>query len=283
LFKNKDKHFWYYGEDFEFVRFMKFYYLVPEKNNMESTPADIDVFRALFKGREDVFAVRWEKGNKSGYMPAYSYDPYHYRLHKANGGSFQSYQHKTYRPLSDSEIARHLEGGQHIGIYPLLQDNTSWFLVADFDKADWQQEALKFLEACAARAIPAYLERSRSGNGGHVWIFFDKPYPAVRGRKLVIAILEESGAFSKFDKGSSFDRLFANQDFLSGKGFGNLIALPLFKPAFEKGNSCFLDRETLAPVEDQFGFLKTVKRIATSELDDLLVLMKTENTGGTII
>src|SRR5690606_39415109 len=70
-----------------------------------------------------------------------SYDPYHYRLHKANGGSFQSYQHKTYRPLSDSEIARHLEGGQHIGIYPLLQDNTSWFLVADFDKADWQREA----------------------------------------------------------------------------------------------------------------------------------------------
>lgn len=250
---------------------------------MNFIPEDIDVFRALFKGREDVFAVRWEKGNKSGYMPAYSYDPYHYRLHKTNGGSFQSYQHKTHRLLSDSEIARHLEGEQQIGIYPLLKDNTSWFLVADFDKADWQREALRFLEACTTRAIPAYLERSRSGNGGHVWIFFDKLYPAVRSRKLFITVLEESGAFSKFDKGSSFDRLFPNQDFLSGKGFGNLIALPLFKPAFEKGNSCFLDPATLAPVANQFGFLKTVKRIATSQLDDLLALLKTENASDTII
>ncbi len=117
---------------------------------MGFTPPDIDIFRTLFKGREDVFAVRWERGNKSGYMPAYSYDPYHYRLHKVSGGSFQSYQHKTYLPLSDTEIAKHLDGRQQIGVYPLLQDNTSWFLVADFDKADWLQEALKFLKACTA-------------------------------------------------------------------------------------------------------------------------------------
>lgn len=137
---------------------------------MKFTNNDIAYLFKLFKGREDVFALRWEKGNKSGYTPAYRYDPYHYRLHKANGGTFQSYSHKTYLPLSEMEIIKHLKGLQQIGIYPLLQDNTSWFLVADFDKSDWQQQALKFLEVCTAKNIPAYLERSRSGNGAYIWI-----------------------------------------------------------------------------------------------------------------
>lgn len=87
---------------------------------MNYTPNDIKLIFNLFKGREDVFATRWEKAGKSAYMPAYSYDPYHYRLHKANGGTFKSYQHKTYLPLSEMEIGKHLRGDQQIGIYPLL-------------------------------------------------------------------------------------------------------------------------------------------------------------------
>src|SRR5690606_25415688 len=125
-------------------------------------------------------------------------------------------------PLSEMEVAKHLKGLQQVGIYPLLQDNTSWFLVADFDKSDWKEQALKFLEACTAKNVPAYLERSRSGNGEHVWIFFESPYPANNSRKLFTLILEQCGAFSPFDKSSSFDRLFPNQDRLSGKGLGNL-------------------------------------------------------------
>jgi len=237
---------------------------------MDFIPLDIKLIRNLFKGREDVFAVRWEKGNKSGYMPAYSYDPYHYRLHKANGGTFQSYDQKSYLQLSDTEVAKHLEGRQQIGIYPLLQDNTSWFLVADFDKTSWKKEAVQFLEFCKRKEIPVYLERSRSGNGGHVWIFFDRPYPAIRSRKLFINLLEECGAFSKFDKGSSFDRLFPNQDFLSGKGLGNLIALPLFKPALEKGNSCFVEPTTFESIKDQLGYIKNIKRVSVDYLDELL-------------
>ena len=178
------------------------------QNNLEH----INIFKALFKGHEDVFAVRWEKGNKSGHMPAYFYDPYFYRVHKMNGGTFQNFTDKAYLKLTDEQIQKHLNGLHHVGVYPLLQDNTIWFLAADFDKARWQNEAVTFLNACKEKEIPAYLERSRSGKGGHVWIFYDNPYPAIRSRKIFISILEQSGAFSMFDKSSSFDRLFLNQD-----------------------------------------------------------------------
>lgn len=236
---------------------------------MPTNSQHISVFRSLFKGREDVFAVRWEKENKSAYMPAVFYDPYRLRAHKMNGGTFQSFTEKSYLKLTDEQIQKHLDGFQQIGVYPLLQDNTTWFLAADFDKAYWQNEAVAFLNACKEKKIPAYLERSRSGNGGHVWIFFDKPYPAIRSRKIFISILEQSGAFSMLDKSLSFDRLFPNQDFLSGKGFGNLIALPLFKPTFEKGNSCFVDPETFESFTDQWNFLKKIQKVSIDFLDEL--------------
>ena len=236
---------------------------------MVSNPENIITFRSIFKGREDVFAVRWEKENKSGYMPAVFYDPYRFRAHKMNGGTFQNFTEKSYLKLNYEQIQKHLDGLHQIGVYPLLQDNTTWFLAADFDKENWQNEAQAFLNACQEKEVPAYLERSRSGNGGHVWIFFDKPYPAIRSRKIFISILEQSGAFSMFDKSSSFDRLFPNQDFLSGKGFGNLIALPLFKPTFEKGNSCFINPESFEPITDQWNFLKNIKRVTTNHLDEL--------------
>ncbi len=225
------------------------------------------IVKSVFKGREDVFAIRWEKTDKSGYMPAYHFDPYRFRVHKMKGGTFQNYTDKTYRRLTDGEIAKHLNGEQHIGIYPLLSDNSSWFLIADFDKENWIDEAKSFIKSCKQKGFPAYLERSRSGNGGHVWLFFEQPYPAIRSRKVFISILEQSGAFSMFDKSSSFDRLFPNQDFLSGKGLGNLIALPLFKKTFEQGNSCFIDADTLQPIKEQFEFLKNIKRVSLSELD----------------
>lgn len=231
--------------------------------------SQINIFRSLFRGREDVFAIRWEKSGKSGYMPAYQYDLYHYRAYKMNGGTFQNYPHKTYLPIAETEIQKHLNGIQQIGIYPLLLDNTSWFLVADFDKQNWKDEAVAFLNTCKDKNIPAYLERSRSGNGGHVWIFFDKPYPAIRSRKVFISILEQSGIFSMFDKSSSFDRLFPNQDILSGKGLGNLIALPFFKPAMENKNSCFINPETFEIYSNQYQFLNEIERVSIEILDNL--------------
>jgi superfamily II DNA or RNA helicase len=230
----------------------------------------ISLFRSLFKGREDVFAIRWEKGSKKGYMPAYFFDPYRYKAHVMKGGAFQNFTEKSYLLLTDEQIAKHLSGNQHIGLYPLLKDNTSWFIAADFDKNNWKEESQKFIEALAAIDIPAYLERSRSGKGGHVWIFFEQPYPACRSRKIALSLLKEIGILSFFDKDASFDRLFPNQDMLSGKGLGNLIALPLQKQAASKGNSCFLDPATLLPFEDQWVFLSGIKKVSAERLDTVL-------------
>jgi len=249
------------------------------------TPLDvIQLFKSVFRGREDVFAVRWEKGGKKGYMPAYFYDPYRYRIHKINGGTFQNYTDKEYLILTEREIEKHLNGEQHIGIYPLLKENTSWFIVADFDKVQWVEDCKKFIIACNKMGIPAYLERSRSGKGGHIWIFFEQPYPAIKSRKIFISILEQTGVFSLFDKSSSFDRMFPNQDFLSGKGFGNLIALPLYKKAYEQGNSCFIDMESLEPIPNQWDFIKNIQRISEIKLDELHQIYNTqENTPSPLI
>jgi len=236
----------------------------------------LQIFRSLFKGREDVFAVRWEISAsspggeaKSGYMPAYFYDPYRYRAHKMKGGTFQSYADKTYLPLTNEQLIKHLNGEQLVGLYPLLQDNTSWFIVADFDEQNWVADSKKFVKCCKAKNIPVYLERSRSGKGGHVWVFFSQPFAAIKSRKLFLSLLTESGVISMFDKNSSFDRLFPNQDTLSGKGLGNLIALPLYKPALDDGNSCFINPETLMPFPDQWNFLSEIEKASIKLLEEI--------------
>jgi len=233
------------------------------------TPAQLHLYKSFFRGREDVFAVRWEKNGKGNYMPAFNFDPYRYKLHQSKGGTFQTFQEKTYKPLIDQELRKHLNGEQVVGIYPLLRDNTSWFIAADFDKADWVSECRQFLKICEEYNLPACLERSRSGQGGHVWIFFEEPYGAFRSRKIVIALLEKSGSISIFDKNSSFDRLFPNQDMLSGKGLGNLIALPLNKASLEEGNSCFIDLDSLQPYDNQWTFLEKITRVPVSHLNNL--------------
>lgn len=157
---------------------------------MHSNPNKLELINSLFNCRKDVFAIHWQKESKSGYMPAYHFDPYIYRIHKMKGGSFKNFNDKSYLALSDQQIAKHLRGEQLIGIYPLLKDNTSWFIAADFDKQNWKEECLLFIKACANIGMPAYLERSRSGEGGHIWIFFDKQYPAVKSRRILTDLLE---------------------------------------------------------------------------------------------
>jgi len=219
----------------------------------------LNVFMSLFKGRRDVFAIRWERDSRSGYMPAYDLNWDEYATHKANGGTLKDFTNKSYSPLTEQRLLNHLSGKEVIGLYPLLTDNSSWFIAADFDesqsgKISWQDEVKIFIVACEKYKLPVYLERSRSGRGGHVWMFFENSYPAFKSRGIMFHILESTGIISPFDKNSNYDRLFPNQDSHSGKGIGNLIALPLQKKSMENNNSCFIDPDSYMPYPDQWYF-----------------------------
>ncbi|MDE3097969.1 MAG: hypothetical protein KGJ88_00705 [Verrucomicrobiota bacterium] len=190
--------------------------------NSKSSPDEkVGLFRSLFRGREDVYAVRWEGRNgKTGYSPAY-------RKVWSNPFQRKPDEPKEYFPLTAQVIHDHLTGRLTAGVYPLLTDETCWFLAADFDKATWQDDVLAFLQTCADWRIPAALERSRSGRGGHVWVFFDAPLPASLAGKLGAAILTRTMECRHQLGLDSYDRLFPSQDTMPKGGFGNLIALPL--------------------------------------------------------
>ncbi len=207
-------------------------------------------------------------------MPAYEVDWDRFEKYKAQGGTFKGFKHKKPAPLTDQVIRQHLSGKETIGIYPLLKDNTSWFIAADFDGEQWMRECLVFLEACKKHDLPAYLERSRSGNGGHVWIFFQTPCPAWKSRIILFHLLREAGILSDFDKDAGFDRLFPNQDMHTGAGFGNLIALPLNKKSMEQGNTCFMDPDRGDPFVDQWRFLQEIEKIAPSRIDQIYSTIK---------
>jgi len=229
----------------------------------------ITLIKSLFHGRQDVYAVRWEKDGKSGYMPAYKVDWSDYNKHKAAGGSFKDYTKKEFLTFSEDAIMNHLYGKETVGIYPLLEDNTSYFIAADFDEENWKDSILKLHHTCSRFEIPSYIERSRSGNGGHLWIFFEENLPAEQSRKLMFELLRESTIISHFEKEPSFDRLFPNQDFHSGKGLGNLIALPLNGKAMQNGNTVFLDNETFEPYKNQFETVENFKKLSKDKFHGL--------------
>lgn len=223
----------------------------------------------LFKGREDVYATRWENNKDSGYRPAYIVDWKSYNKHKAHGGSFKSFKGKEYAPLTRKVYESHWDGSEFIGIYPLLIDNTSYFIAADFDKADWKDKILQFSNVCKKYDLFHLIEKSRSGNGGHLWIFFDAPYLASKSRAIVFELLRKAGVISEFTKDGSFDRLFPSQDSHTGSGLGNLIAIPLHGKHLPKGKTCFLESENLDLPEDQWRVLKSVKKNSIQKLDQV--------------
>jgi superfamily II DNA or RNA helicase len=216
----------------------------------------LDIFTSLFKGRTDVFAQRWEKwdGSVIGYSPVY-----------------KDRLKKEYMPLSNLYIERHLLGRVVVGVYPLLADNTSYFIAADFDGIDWLNSATRLFITCKRYELPVYVERSRSGRGGHAWCFFEEPYPAYKSRNILFHLLRESHNTGELDKDDSFDRLIPNQDYHSGKGLGNLIALPLQGRLIRAGNSVFLDPNcNFEPGRDQWNFLNRVEKVSRKKLDELL-------------
>ena len=230
----------------------------------------IALFRSLFRGREDVYPKRWENARtgKSGYSPVCGneWKPRICGKPRIRCGACPS---QAFLAVTDETIEEHLRGRRTIGVYPMLPDGACWFLAADFDRESWLADAGAFLAACRSKGVPGVLERSRSGNGGHVWIFFAEPVPAALARRLGSHLLTEAME-SRPDMGfKSYDRFFPSQDTAPEGGFGNLIALPLQGGPREQGNSVFLD-DGFAPHGDQWGFLSSVRRMTLAEVSAIV-------------
>ena len=235
----------------------------------------IALFRALFHGREDVYPRRFEsrKSGRTGYAPACANEWVRGICEKPRIKCADC-QHRAFLPVTDEVIRHHLSGKDNAGndfvagVYPMLADETCHFLAMDFDKESWQDDVLAVMETCRRLEIPAALERSRSGNGGHVWIFFDAPVPATLARKLGSYILTETMEHRPEIGLASYDRLFPNQDTLPKGGFGNLIALPMQKAPRAHGNSVFID-ETFTPHPDQWAFLSKIPCMSRNRIETL--------------
>lgn len=234
------------------------------------TEAKLKLFQRLFRGRTDVYPQRWEsKAGKAGYSPACANEwrPGVCQKPKIKCGDCSFRQ---LVPLNDQVLYRHLAGEIVAGVYPLLTDDTCYFLAVDFDEADWREDLLGFAQSCHELGVPVALEISRSGNGAHAWIFFDKAVTAQDARRLGTAIISHTCARTRQLKLSSYDRLFPNQDRMPKGGFGNLIALPLQKKAREHGCSVFVDGE-LKPYADQWAFLASIQPMAVEDIDPAIV------------
>ena len=243
-----------------------------------SADAKVALFRCIFRGREDVFARRWQSATgKSGYQPVCANE---WRSDLCNKKQYKCNEcpHRQLSPLTDRDIFEHLSGNDPngrdvIGLFPVLADNTCYFLCADFDDKNsehgYQEDVLTYKQICSEWNIPAYIERSRSGNGAHVWIFFSEPVPAATARRLGYAVLNEAMNHNGRMSFKSYDRFFPNQDTLPEGGLGNLVALPLQGLARKKGNSAFVDEQfTVYP--DQWQVLQDIKRLSAVEVNAIL-------------
>lgn len=242
-----------------------------------STTDKIKLFRSLFRGREDVYPRRFEsvRTGKSGYQPACKNEWVRGVCGKPKV-KCSDCSYREYLPVTDDVIEWHLRGNHPqeygrdftIGIYPMLVDEKCWLLAADFDKSTWQKDIQAYAKTCSEMNAPISIERSRSGNGGHVWMFFDESIPCMKARAIASYILTETMEYRPELGLDSYDRFFPSQDTLPQGGLGNLIALPLQKKPRENGNSVFLD-ENFVPYLDQWQYLSRITKIGRDQVETL--------------
>jgi hypothetical protein len=242
-----------------------------------SADAKVALFRRLFRGRTDVYPVRWESKStgKSGYAPACA-NEWHPGVCDKPRTKCGDCGNRRLSPLADSVIYDHLLGKHTVGVYPLLEDDTCTFLAVDFDEAEWHDDARAFVRSCEALGVPAALEISRSGQGAHAWVFFASRVAARDARRLGTAIISRTCARTQQLKLNSYDRLFPNQDTMPKGGFGNLIALPLQKKPRENGCSVFVDTD-LRPYPDQWAFLASIQPMEPQDIEPT-ILRATDGT-----
>jgi len=229
----------------------------------------VALFRSLFRGREDIYPKFWSNARtgRKGYAPACANEWVHGVCEKPRVKCGEC-PHQAFLPVEDQVILDHLQGRHVVGVYPLLTDETCWFLAADFDKTSWADDVAAFVETCRQTDLPAAVERSRSGNGAHVWFFFAAPVAAATARKMGCYLITETMARRHQLSMESYDRLFPNQDTLPRGGFGNLIALPLQHGPRQMGNTVFVDDRSV-PHPDQWKFLSGLRRLEPATVDGI--------------
>ncbi|MBA3849031.1 MAG: hypothetical protein C0502_03425 [Opitutus sp.] len=235
------------------------------------TPAEkIALFLDLFGTRRSVFPKRWEntKTGKNGYSPACD-NEWRPGVCQKPKVKCTECPHQRFPSLDEKAIETHLRGVHTLGVYAINIDDTCRFLAADFDGEDWKADVQAYREAAERNGITVAIERSRSGNGAHGWIFFAEPVPAVAARRLGTILVAKASALRPTMKLAAYDRLFPNQDTLPLGGFGNLIALPLARIPREQGNTLFLD-SNLRPITDQWAYLAGLPRLNRDALERAL-------------
>lgn len=236
-----------------------------------SAEEKVALFRNLFRGRDDVYPQMWinSKTGKKGYSPACRNEWVRGICDKPRIKCGDC-PNQAFLSVTDKTLLDHLQGRHVIGVYPLLRDETCWFLAVDFDKASWKDDVAAIARTCKRFNLPIAIERSQSGNGAHVWFFFEAPVQASIARKLGSFLITETMSHHHQLSMSSYDRLFPNQDFMPNGGFGNLIALPLQYQARQHGNTLFLNKD-FTPYVDQWAYLADIKKIPRQRIEEITV------------
>ncbi|WP_052295838.1 DEAD/DEAH box helicase [Parasphaerochaeta coccoides] len=246
-----------------------------DKRSKELVAERLALFTEYFRGRTDVYARKWisRDGKKKGYTPVVKprfkvWNSQKQRYDVVSHGQTDIYEH-----LTDNVLMKHLatksDTSAVIGLYPMVDTDECYLSAMDFDGTSWQQDVSAVMQVCKEHGLPCLLERSQSGNGGHLWFFFKDRIKARKARSMCSSILSFAMGFHAGLSMSSYDRLFPSQDVVTQDGLGNLIALPLQGFARQKGNSVFI-AEDFSTLPNQWSALRDTRKLSEDEVDDFL-------------